>query len=551
MTATLPRTLPKVGGSVPPPVPSSEVLSEAFPSRDRAPGATLVSAHEKRQRELLERAKTAASEPAPEPLFPRRAPEPEPSFPRRTADDGDARRMPTAPLPAVRGPDPSRPDGPAFAREPWQRSDGPDPLGLSLAVADAAEPGAGRSQREISTDIPPRPHMEGVTLQLPVAIGAAVATLALVVVSFYVGRVSAPAESGVAAVARARTGWVAVGLFARSRASASPPRPCLMLRAPALVAPSAESKIPFEAVAYQDKLAVGYGQSPSEPRGLLFDPATGVAEITHRPALAGDAPELSRVVPIVQGADVNFAETLEQDRGVSGAVFVSTGEPFVVGFTSDKVVKLDKPGADPSDLWDLAAARGRPDALTVTPSPAGYAVSYRYADQIHVGVLKPDRSVAHAAAVVAGSGGIVGKPSVALNGEEVSVVFADKPNAPNAPIELRWARGTLGTPLTVANIVELPAGGPGGDAMAPAIAALAGGRWLLMWTEGQRSGQKTLRAQTYDRKYRPVGDALRVSPATGSFGQGTVGAVTARAVVLFLQATGGGYEMWGTVLQCR
>jgi hypothetical protein len=98
--------------------------------------------------------------------------------------------------------------------------------------------------------------------------------------------------------------------------------------------------------------------------------------------------------------------------------------------------------------------------------------------------------------------------------------------------------------------LELPSGGPGGDAIAPAIAGLTGGRWLLMWTEG-KPGRRVLRAQTYDRKYRPIGEALRVSPATGSFGQGTVGVVGATAIVVFFLATSRTYQIWGTVLQCH
>ena len=92
------------------------------------------------------------------------------------------------------------------------------------------------------------------------------------------------------------------------------------------------SSSPIEVAPFQDKLAVGYGRSMSEPRGLLFDPATGTAEITYKPEEDGDADDLSRVVPIVSGDDVNFAETLSSDRGVKSAVFVSGKDPFVIGF---------------------------------------------------------------------------------------------------------------------------------------------------------------------------------------------------------------------------
>ncbi|MCA9621091.1 MAG: hypothetical protein KC731_18845, partial [Myxococcales bacterium] len=200
-------------------------------------------------------------------------------------------------------------------------------------------------------------------------------------------------------------------------------------------------------------------------------------------------------------------------------------------------------------LWPLDPPNLAGQALQAAAhSSGGTAVAYRYERNIFYGVLKPDGSVQTPGAVVEGSGGQVGKPSLAVNGDEVSLVFADKPPAADARAEIRWARGKFGEPLTNAVVIDLPPGGPGGDAIAPAIAALSGGRWLLMWTEG--TAPYTLRAQTYDKKYRPIGDALRVSPGTGNFGQGSIGVVGDQAAVVFLFATGLGFEMWGTVLQC-
>jgi hypothetical protein len=76
-----------------------------------------------------------------------------------------------------------------------------------------------------------------------------------------------------------------------------------------------------------------------------------------------------------------------------------------------------------------------------------------------------------------------------------------------------------------------------------------------MWTEGQKGQQRVLRAQTYDRDGQRIGEALQVSPATGSFGQGTVGVKGESAAVVFLLQRREGYqvryELWGTVLQCQ
>ena len=97
--------------------------------------------------------------------------------------------------------------------------------------------------------------------------------------------------------------------------------------------------------------------------------------------------------------------------------------------------------------------------------------------------------------------------------------------------------------------VELPGGGPGGDAIAPDLIGLADGRWLLMWTEGT-SGARAIRAQTYDKSFAAIGDPIALSPPAGNFGQAILGVAGAYTTVAFLQAGDEGYEMWGAVLQC-
>jgi len=321
-----------------------------------------------------------------------------------------------------------------------------------------------------------------------------------------------------------------------------------MLRAPSRWAAAAERRVPIEIAQVDNKLAVGYARSLTEPRGLLIDPTTGVIESRYTPEEVPLA--LSRVVPMVGAEGLVYGGSSRKQKGVRGASYVATKKAFMVGFTADKVVKLDEPGAEPAALWDLTEGENVGALRLKVLVGGGAALTYRHAGKIWFGQLKSDGAVALPAAVVAGSGGKVGMPMLASNKQVVSVVFADKAPGQDTPIEVRWARGKLGEALKDAAVVELPEGGPGGDAIAPAIASLSAGRWLLMWTEGRR-GNRTLRAQTYDRNYKPIGKALRVSPATGNFGQGTVEVADDNAAVAFLLATRKGYQLWGTVLQCR
>ena len=479
-----------------------------------------------------------------------------------TADrNTDDRRpaLPTGPLPEVR--DPRADDsGPVFAKAPWERKESDakekqtgDEKKASPLVGVAQQPHASLTGSVVGAPrVEPAGGMARVkdSFTRNTALAAAGIAVALVIASFLLGRLSSPAEAGMAA-AVARTGFVTVPLFARARARPEPPRPCLMKRAPGRFAPAAHKSIPIELAQSSGRLAVGYARSMTEPRGMLVNLETGESEEVHAPE-AEEESDLSRVVPVVQGGEVSFATSLAQDAGVGSAVHVGASKPFVVGFTGTNMVTLPERGAETTNLWALDPPNKTADALQASVvGDAGVAVAYRYDGQVYFGALEKGGGVVHPAGVIAGSGGKVGKPSVANDGEDVSVVFADKPPAADARIELRWARGKFGEPLRDALVVELPPGGPGGDAIAPAIAALPNHRWLLMWTEGRRPGPYTLRAQTYDRKYRPVGEALRVSPGTGSFGQGSVGVVGEDAAVLFLLATSQGYEIWGTVLQCR
>ena len=540
--------------SVPAPVSSSEVLSEAFAGgeKKKLSPRTLVSPIDATQGQGSARDKADQRSPQSS-----AAPGVDDAT-KVKAQASRPARMPTAPLPEVRPPESAGPQGPSFAREPWHRSDGPpprDPVDADWGGRNdvaAPQPHAARLQRDIVTAVPPPiAQASSMSWQSPVALGAGAAALVLILLSFYAGRVTSTAEMGVTKVVLARTGWVTVPLYARARAPAAPPRPCLMLRAPSRVSGAVSKKIPISLTPFGDKLAVGYGRSITQPRGLWFDPVAGSSDLVHEPGKADEPENLSRVVPIVQGEQVIFAETLAEDRGVRQAVFVPTSKPFVVGFADGQLGKLDKPGGEVNNLWALDEQRSRPDALVIEPSAGGFPIAYRHQQRIFYGGLKSDASVGHAARQIVGSGGKVGRPAVATDGSEVLVVFADRPPAPQAGIELRWAHGPLGKPLADATIVDIPSGGPGGDAMAPAVAALPGNRWLMMWTEGLRNGPKTLRAQTYDRKYRPIGEALRVTPATGSFGQGSIGVVGDAAAALFLMATSRGFEIWGTVLQCR
>ncbi len=412
--------------------------------------------------------------------------------------------------------------------------------------SESMSPSPPRSRRFSVTDraLPSDRQPRRVSAKM-LGIGA-VAALLLVAGSFAVGRFSGSSKS-VPAVTPAQVGWVTVPLYSRARSAGAMPRPCLMQAAPARWAAKAERAIPIELVpSTASALAVGYGRTASEPRGLVYDMDTGQITSTHEPDSKVDG--LVRVAPLESNARITFAAVAAEQDGITHAIYLRAEKPMLVGVVGDDLAVLAEAGATPRPLWKVPGPITR---LQVAPfgvnAVGGFGVVYIASDRVWYGAAKTDGTILHEPAALE-SAGKVGKPMLASNGRDVSVVYAEGVPG-DVPVRVRWAHGPISEPLTTAPFVELPAGGPGGDAIAPDIAALPENRWILVWTEG-REGDRALRAQTFDSRRVRVGSALRVSPETGNFGQGTLAVVGDRAAVAFLLKTDS-YQLWGTVLQCR
>ena len=380
------------------------------------------------------------------------------------------------------------------------------------------------------------------TLGLGLAVG-----LTLLAVAFGIGRVSGVGRD-LRGVERAHRGWVTVPLYSRARSAGTSLRSCLMQSAPSRWAPQVERSIPIDLVPSAAKaLAVGYARTMTEPRGLVLDLDSGQVASSHEPEANADG--LVRVAPLVGEGKVSFALIAAQQDGLKQAIYVRAEKPLLVGVAGDELAFVAASGAAPKSLWKLP---GPIERLQVTPfganATAGFGVAYLSMERVWYGAANLDGSVLQEPTALE-SQAKVGKPMLASDGHDVSVVYADGVQGGDTPVRVRWAHGPIASGLSAAPVVELPVGGPGGDSIAPDVAALSDGRWLLMWTEG-REGARALRAQTFDSRRVRLGSALRVSPETGNFGQGTLAVVGERAAVAFLLKADS-YQLWGTVLQCR
>jgi hypothetical protein len=385
----------------------------------------------------------------------------------------------------------------------------------------------------------------GRSLNAPVAVpvssllGAGGMLIGMVIAAFFVGRCSASPEPRPVA----RRSFGAVPMLARA-ALPPPPKPCWMVKQPAMWAPHVSKNIPFEVVATREGgLAVGYARNANVAMGIEVNLSTG--EVRPRFDEKAKA-EIDRVVP-TPALEFRVARS-DGGGALKSPIDVPASTPFAVGLAAGSIALASPPEGEPSPLWPIAGDDGLGAAGVHLVGDRGYALVFRRSGAVWGGFIGADRKPVGELVKVAGSGGSVGKPSGGSNAREVAVIFADRPD-PDARYEIRIGHAPAGAVPTTTTVLPLPKGGPGGDAFAPDIAGLPDGRWLLVWTEGAQ-GSRAVRAQTLTPDFVPLGDPIALSPPAGNYGQGVIGIAGGYAATVFLSKGSSSYELWGAVLQC-
>lgn len=293
-------------------------------------------------------------------------------------------------------------------------------------------------------------------------------------------------------------------------------------------------------------LALGYASGARAAVGVTIDPATlAVDKAFHKDGTR----DVLGVVPLTTGGKLVFAP--DRDGSPLGYAHTIDGTPpFIVGLVAGGFARTIG-YSEPDIVWP-----GGGDERITAPRVAsvhdqGHVVAFRRGGrtgEIRVGWLTIDGKRKSELGTVKADGPRVGTPSVATNGEEVLITFAARP-ADDAPWKVRYAHAPVDHVPDQSSVFDVPAGGPGGDAISPAAAAPGGARWLLQWTEGT-SGAHVVRVQTLDRKLGKVGSAVTVSPPGKDAGQGAIWASGHSAVAFFLIKDGDDYALWGTSLTC-
>ncbi|HTJ84262.1 MAG TPA: hypothetical protein VL400_21225, partial [Polyangiaceae bacterium] len=416
----------------------------------------------------------------------------------------------------------------------------------STAPASAATPrsssaAAARTQRP--EDSRRRKKKGGFELTLSSLLAASGFWVVGLVAFFFVGRASGFKSSDTPqakdGVADSFLAWETPSSVAASGPVG--PLPCWVTRQPVEWVPSASKSVPFEMRADGETgIDVGVAVGDREGVGLRIDLKTGKVEEAFRKKTEAD---ITRVVPTGRGEGFVVGEAGERQY-----LPMDSDPQLALSVEKGQIGLADAPGGDPTKLWALDGD-DEVAAATVTKTSGPWLLTFKRGANVYAGYFDQNKHAVTDLTVLKGSGGNTGKPRAGFNGTEIAVAFADHPEGEDAGWQVRLGRAAVGSLPTETTTVTLPEGGPGKNAISPDIVGLSGGRWLLMWTEGER-GAWAIRAQTYDASMQPIGDPIALSPPAGSFGQAILGVSGNYTTAAFLQAQDDGFQLWGAVLQC-
>ncbi len=287
-----------------------------------------------------------------------------------------------------------------------------------------------------------------------------------------------------------------------------------------------------EGTAFDDRIAFAALTSTKSGAAIELDARTlaikGSAKVVASDAILHVVPELDADAPLDVEVDTTALRTLTDAEGESA--FGARGGFAVWGpRDGDGMVRLWKLP------WPAVVEAPRVASLGTSGERV---VVYRTAGAIWIGSFRGGQTTSEVERL--STTAYAGAPSLDARGDEAVVAWAER--GPSDPWGIRWARWASGT-KTETRALALPPGGPGDRAMAPSVAALGDGRFLLAWTEAGH-GRNQVRAQVIDAQDHPSGEPIAVSAPDAVAGQETI-ALTDSGVgaIAYLVARRGSFEL--------
>lgn len=334
-------------------------------------------------------------------------------------------------------------------------------------------------------------------------------------------------------------------------ASSAQPRElplCHLAESAERIAPNIVFNVPpfVETTADGRSLAVGFADNPTSAAGIIVDPVTLSVKYAFRQASSG---RVATVVPRVSEGQLSFVVGLDSDV-LKEARPVAGPPPFTFAHNVEGFVR-QLPGARTETIWPTDIDAAISGSRLVTVDPVGHAVTYRQGGvngSLWVGWLTQDGQSKVSPFVIATDAKRVGQPSLAANDAATLVTYAGRLTDKDH-WQVHLAKMLLGSRDPIEQTFEPPAGGPGGDSIAPSAVGLDGGRFLLQWSEGS-AGHWQVRIQTLNENLQPLGPPINASPTDMNAGQGLLWVNGSHAVSLFVVNVGRSAELWAASLDC-
>ncbi len=345
-------------------------------------------------------------------------------------------------------------------------------------------------------------------------------------------KVAAPAAASAAALAPAAQPGCVIDKPARRLAESA------FLSVPTLIATAPDGA----------HAAVGLAASKERALGLIVDPRT----LSTTPAFEQTVTDSTTlgVIPLVRSGTLEFSVD-RADPKLAFARTVDAPTRFSIGVTSEGLSRAV--GATLDLIWPAQSKTTTITTPRVATVPGtGHAVVFRSGGQdgkVLFGWLRDDGTKLSDLKAIATDAALSGTPTVGANDTAVLVSFAAKA-APEEGWHIELATGLHRSLVERSKPLELPAQGPGGEAISPSVEGLTDGRFLLQWTEGS-AGNRAVRAQMIAASLVPLGDPITLSTSDQNAGQGTLWAHGNQALALFLVKKDASHELWGASLKCQ
>lgn len=317
-----------------------------------------------------------------------------------------------------------------------------------------------------------------------------------------------------------------------------------------VLAPRALVNVGVDIMAGSGSFLLGFAAAPTDAMAIEVSAATGNV---LRSARVTESEPIRHVAPAF-GAN---GLAIYTDRVTNAPPFVDrwtvpASAPFTVGMSSATVAWSPFAREAFSSLWKLDAASST-QAVRVAASTvdAEFIVALRRGTTLSIGRLKRAATglVADGPLTpIAGTEAFVGVPAIAVSGDHILVVWAER-NGEAEPWHLQYVVWRRGESLGASRHFLVPSGGLGEEVLSPGVSSLDKDQFLLVWTEGPRSGRQ-VRAWPIDASGAGVGQAVTISPAGVNGGQGRAAAASGQALVAYLAGAGDPFELRAVSLTC-